>query len=228
MQIKYIVKIGLLFSLFSVLLVILYRTSPISQEESYHQCADTRSFFGIPHFVNIASNLLLVLLGVWGLAFLSSSKPPFFHHFQEKGMWKIFFGGSILAGMGSMYYHWRPSNFSLTVDRLPLSIVFMAFFSLMIIERVHFQAGLQITPWLLLAGISRVVYWILTENLSKGDLRPYILVQFFPFVAIPLILLFFRATYTGQQWLWISLAGYSLAKGFELIDKETFDFFIDN
>lgn len=224
-EIKYALKIAILFLLFSSLVVILYRTPPISQKESYHQFIDTRSLFGIPNFANIASNLLLTILGAWGVSFLFSSKSPFFHHSQEKAVWRIFFGGAILASLGSIFYHWHPSNVSLAVDRFPLSIVFMSFFSLMLIERVHFRVGLWLTPLLLLLGVTSVFYWIFTETLSQGDLRPYILVQFFPILAIPLILLFFPASYPGQQWLWVSLAAYSVAKGFELTDRETFDFF---
>lgn len=224
-QVKYTLKIGLLFLLFCVLVVILYKNPPISQEKSYHQFADARSLFGIPHFANIVSNLLLIALGVCGEFFLFSSTPPFFHHSQEKRVWKIFFGGTILSGSGSIFYHWHPTNFSLAVDRFPLSIVFMTFFSLMLIERVHFRVGLRLTPWLLLLGVASVLYWIFTENLSQGDLRPYILVQFFPILAIPLILLIFPASYPGQQWLWISFAAYGIAKGFELKDREMFDFF---
>ncbi len=139
----------------------------------------------------------------------------------------IFFVGSIFAGLGSMFYHWNPSNFLLAVDRFPLSVVFMTFFSLMIIERIHFRAGLWLFPLLLLAGVSSVLYWIFTENLSQGDLRPYILIQFFPLLAIPLILLFFSASYPGQKWLWASLATYCVSKIFELTDRETFEFFHD-
>lgn len=124
-QVKYTLKIGLLFLLFCVTAVILYRTPAIAQEVSYHQFADTRSLFGIPHFANIASNLLLIVLGACGVSFLSSSKSPFFHYSQEKAVWRIFFGWAILAGLGSMFYHWHPSNFSLAVDRFPLSIVFI-------------------------------------------------------------------------------------------------------
>lgn len=224
-KVKYALKIGILFLLFCVLVVILYRAPPISQEVSYHQFADTRSLFGIPHFANIASNLLIILLGAWGISLLSSSKPLNFHHTQERVVWGIFFGGVILASLGSMFYHWHPSNLSLAVDRFPLSVVFMSFFSLMLIERVHFRIGLWLTPLLLLLGITSVFYWMFTENLLQGDLRPYALVQFFPILAIPLILILFPASYPGQKWLWISLVAYSVAKGFELTDRETFAFF---
>lgn len=224
-QAKYMFKIGLLFLLFYIVAVILYQTPPIPQEESYHQFADTRSLFGIPYFANSASNLFLIVLGVWGASLLSSSKPPLFHHPQEKGVWMVLFLGAILTGLGSIFYHWHPSNFSLAVDRLPLSIVFMAYFSLMLMERVHFRVGLWLTPFLLLVGVASVLYWIFTERLAHGDLRLYILVQFFPLLATPLILLLFSATYPGKLWLWMSLAVYGVAKGFELKDREIFEFF---
>ncbi len=222
---KHIFKIVCLFVLFCVVIVILFRASPISQDKSYHQFSDTRALFGVPHFANIASNFLLIILAIWGIAFLFFSKPLFFHYPKERNVWMIFFGGSIFAGLGSMFYHWNPSNISLAVDRLFLSIVFMTFFSLMIIERIDFRVGLRLFPWLILAGVSSVLYWIFTESLSQGDLRPYIIIQFFPLLAIPLILLFFPASYRGQKWLWASLASYVVGKVFELTDRKTLEFF---
>ena len=224
-KINYTFKIGLLFVLLCASVIILYRVSPVPQDESYHRFADTRALFGIPYFANVASNLLLLALSIWGIFFLSFSKPSLFHHTQERALWIIFFGGTFLSALGSIFYHWNPSNFSLAVDRLPLSIVFMTFFSLIIIERIHFRAGLKLFPWLLLAGISSVLYWIFTERLSHGDLSFYILIQFYPIFAIPLILLFFPPSYSSQIWLWASLATYSAAKIFEFMDRETFVFF---
>ncbi|MBI2544392.1 MAG: alkaline phytoceramidase, partial [Candidatus Rokubacteria bacterium] len=57
---------------------------------------------------------------------------------------------------------------------------------------------------------------------GAGALRLYGLVQFFPLVAIPLMLLLFSPRYTRGADLVGALAWYALAKIFELLDARTF------
>jgi hypothetical protein len=45
------------------------RLPTVSQKTSYHEFADQRSWLGIPNFLNVASNLLFVLVGIAGMAF---------------------------------------------------------------------------------------------------------------------------------------------------------------
>ena len=40
---------------------------PIAQDQSYHQFADQRTFFGVPHFSNVVSNFPFILIGAAGL-----------------------------------------------------------------------------------------------------------------------------------------------------------------
>jgi hypothetical protein len=49
-------------------------------------------------------------------------------------------------------------------------------------------------------GLGSVLYWHRTEQQGHGDLRPYLLVQFYPILAIPLLLLLFPPRY-GQAGL---------------------------
>ncbi len=51
-----------------------------------------------------------------------------------------------------------------------------------------------------------------------GDVCLYALVQFFPLLALPILLLLFPARYTGTGVLWGILAWYGLAKLLELLD----------
>jgi hypothetical protein len=68
------------------------------------------------------------------------------------------------------------------------------------------------------------VYWHLTELAGRGDLRPYVLVQFLPMVLLPLILLRYPSRLNGTGYLWAVLAAYALAKGAEAADESIFAF----
>jgi hypothetical protein len=68
-----------------------------------------------------------------------------------------------------------------------------------------------------------LVYWIWTESLGRGDLRPYALVQFYPMVALPLIIgLFPLSRYTLGRYLALGILWYALSKIFEYFDHEVF------
>ncbi len=48
------------------------------------------------------------------------------------------------------------------------------------------RIGLFALPPLIAAGTGSVLYWHATEQVGRGDLRPYVLAQLLPLVAIPL------------------------------------------
>ncbi len=43
---------------------------------SYHDFADKRAWLGIPHFGDVASNLLFAIAGLWGLPWLKRKAEP--------------------------------------------------------------------------------------------------------------------------------------------------------
>lgn len=43
---------------------------PYSQPQAYHNFADQRELFGVPHFLNVVSNAVFVLVGATGLWFI--------------------------------------------------------------------------------------------------------------------------------------------------------------
>ncbi len=75
-------------------------------------------------------------------------------------------------------------------------------------------------PVLIVAGISSIIYWYLSEQQGQGDLRPYALIQFLPALLCPLILLLFKSRYTRGNDIWWFLAWYLLAKICEALDAE--------
>ncbi len=210
---KYSILIGI-----SVLAVSgLFFIPAIPQDSSYHQFADQRLLLKTPHFFNVASNILFLLAGALGIKLLiGEKKADFFRH--TYWMYMTFFTGIFFVGLGSGYYHLAPTNQTLIWDRLPMTIAFMALFSISFSEFVSAEFGKTIFLPLLVFGILSIVYWVYTETQGIGDLRFYGLVQFLPMVLIPLILVLFRPQSFRARHYWYLLGFYILAKIFEMAD----------
>src|SRR5207244_12895519 len=91
--------------------------------------------------------------------------------------------GVVLTGLGSAWYHAAPDNARLVWDRLPMPLVFMGMLSAVVAERIGVAAGLVLLPVFLASGLASIAYWHASEAAGAGDLRPYVLVQFFPALA---------------------------------------------
>ncbi|MEY8212987.1 MAG: hypothetical protein RPR97_00750, partial [Colwellia sp.] len=106
---------------------------------------------------------------------------------------------------------------------LPMTLAFMALIAIIIAEYLSVDLGKRLLYPLLIIGGASVIYWDYTENNGAGDLRYYILVQFLPLIAIPLILLFMKPAFSyGNRYWWLFLT-YILAKLFEHFDKFIFE-----
>ncbi len=193
----------------------------IPQPEAYHRFADQRTWFTVPNFFNVVSNLPFLLIGAAGLIRLrrggiTTVPGPLAY------LYSILFAGVLLVGLGSSYYHLWPSNTTLVWDRLPMTLAFMALFAILLGEFIAVGAA-RLLAWPLLAvGVASVFYWHHTEQAGAGDLRLYALVQFLPMLLIPLMLLMFRGRYTHTGALWWLLFYYLLAKLFEALDTHVY------
>lgn len=191
------------------------------QNPDYHQFADQRSCFGINHFFNVISNLPFIAVGIAGLIVLF--KPSGLAIIGEMiGAYRLFFTAIVGVGVGSGYYHWAPDNGSLIWDRLPMTVAFMAFFSVILAEFVSIRLAESLFYPLVLIGAFSAGYWYWTELIGQGDLRLYGLVQFLPLILIPLILLFYSSSFTDVRCYWFFFEFYVLAKIFEYYDAEVF------
>ena len=193
---------------------------PWPQPLDYHNFADRRSLLGVPHSCNVLSNLPFVIVGLWGLAFMASARsrrPETFVEASEGLPYWTYFIGLLLTGIGSSYYHANPSNATLVWDRLPLTIAFMGMFTAILAERVHPWCARWLLGPLVALGAGSVFYWDWTD-----DLRPYLTVQFFPLIALALMLLVYPSRYTGSADLAASLGCYVLAKVMELLDGQIY------
>jgi hypothetical protein len=213
---KFTTRIILLavFTVISVIIALLLPPQP--QDPSYHLFADHTTLLGIPNFSNVISNLPFIGVGLYGLTLLKKSTAT-------KSMvviYAVLFCGILLIGFGSAYYHYAPDNNHLVYDRIPMTIVFMGFLSAVIGECIDVKAGALLLFPLVILGIFSVLYWYYTELNGHGDLRLYGFVQFYPMVAIPLVLVIFPSPAKNSDWrflMWVVI-WYVIAKVLERFD----------
>jgi hypothetical protein len=183
----------------------LWVAGPLRQDAAYHVFADRRTLLGIPNAMDVLSNLPIGLAGVFGLCLPAVRRTP----------WALVAAvGLILTGAGSGYYHHTPDSQRLFWDRLPLTLVLTGFFAGVFADRT----GRDILLPAVALGALSVVFWRYTD-----DLRPYAFVQYFPMLALPVLLLRCEGRAIPTRRLVTVLVLYALAKVGELTDQRIFD-----
>lgn len=194
---------------------------PISQDPAFHRFADRREIMGIGNFFDVASNLPFIAVGIAGVKMLLTvDRSKLVEALLPS--YVLFFSGVTLVGVGSIYYHLAPDNHTLIWDRLPMTVAFMAFFSVVVGEYISERAAARLLYPLLAIGAFSVAYWHYTELQGRGDLRLYGLVQFLPLVLLPIILSLFPPRFTNAHYYWIFFGLYGLAKVFEVADHDVY------
>ncbi|SDY23634.1 hypothetical protein SAMN05421755_101256 [Nitrosomonas sp. Nm33] len=201
---------------------------PIPQPLSYHEFIDQRSFLGIPNFFNVISNLIFLVVGVAGLVFLRHvlvlPSQKTFTALSECWPYVIVFLSTILASVGSAYYHWQPDNNTLFWDRLPIATGIMGLLAATMTERIGVKQGLQWLPVLLIIGAASVIYWYWSELQGVGSLNFYIVVQVYSILLIVLLAILFPSRYTRGRDIYVVISLYGLAKLAEILDEEIYHF----
>lgn len=190
---------------------------PIAQPTAYHDFSDARGWFGIPNFGDVMSNAPFAFVGIYGVIALLRLRAPC-PQFLTRAEWAagmIACAGFFLVAFGSGYYHWNPSNATLVWDRLPMTVAFMAVFAMMLMERISVPFGRRALWVLLPLGLGSVAWWAWVD-----DLRPYAFVQFFPILAIPLLLWRYPPRYGSVKYVGWMFFWYIAAKGLEHFDGE--------
>lgn len=190
---------------------------PIPQDMAYHAFADDMRLWGMANAKNVLSNLAFVIAGIVGLIKIRSLPQA-----KVTRMWRFFYSAVVLVGLGSAYYHWFPSNETLVWDRLPMTLCFAALTACVCAERIGAKVGRLLFVPLIVSGVLSVLYWWVTEKYGVGDLRPYIFVQYFPMILLPLLLLLFPKPAKPNTSYWVLLASYIIAKVFELQDYQVY------
>ncbi len=210
-----LLTIGILGIILAVLL------DPISQSEGYHHFSDQRSFFYISNFLNVISNIPFLLVGMIGVFKLKKIERFSYIH-ENRISYLLFYLGIIFVSFGSAYYHLSPTNDRLIWDRIPMTFAFMSLFAIILSEFISERLGKQVSIPLILAGIVSVSYWYISEKLNHGNLNYYVLVQFYPMISIPIILIIFPSKLNKSNAYWYLFVFYFLAKITEHFDDEIF------
>ena len=197
----------------------------IAQNPEYHLFADGNSYLSIPNALNVLTNLLFAWVGGEGLYRLLRQKSLHIMD-QIRHVYSGFFAALIMIAVGSIYYHWSPDNFSLALDRLPIAIGFMSFFTIMLGERISIALARRLYPVLIVAAIASVAYWQYSEHLGQGDLRLYALVVFAPILLTVLMLIMFPPRFTRTTDIWWVFTWYLVAKLCELFDHQIYNWLI--
>jgi len=209
-----------LYVLIVILLVFilsLWLRGPIPQHLDYHNFADKQSYFGIPNFWNVVSNLPMLFLGMYGL-WQGISHWHWRLDLASKCIPVVLSLGIMGASVGSAWYHWAPDNATLVWDRLPMTLVFMPLFALIIYKFVGKEVGTVSFYFLIPLGVFSVLYWQHTETTGHGDLRFYIFVQYFPMLILPFLLWLSPHRPSYIRYILFVLGWYVLAKCFEHTD----------
>jgi len=192
------------------------------QPLSYHAFADCRTFWAIPNFFNVISNLPFLAGGALGLHLIWKGRARFIDS-REQLPYLVFFLGALLTCFGSAYYHSAPDNVRLVWDRLPMTLGFAGLVAAALAERVDLRLGLRSLWPLLLLGVVTVIYWYATERAGAGNLIPYAAYQAWSILIIVLLLLAWPARrYSHGGLLAWAAVWYGLAKVFETFDLQIF------
>lgn len=159
--------------LFNLVLTWVFKSKKGSQGIGYHYHLDTRpgSLFGIkiPNYWDVVSNLIFAVLGAIGFVECIKHLPSRSMAQDEKIGWYCFFLGFFFVSVGSAYYHWRPNNWTLVWDRLPMTIAFMA--NYYNAQRVFLPPDETSLIGNLGLGVLSILLWHCSLYLNKGYIR---------------------------------------------------------
>ena len=192
---------------------------PLAQPLSYHQFADQRAIFGVPHSFDVLSNLAFLISGVTGLFFALRAGKTL--DAGTRWAFATLFVGLILTSAGSAYYHLAPDNQRLVFDRLPMIIAMSGCIGAVIADRFGGSTAWSLAAMIAL-GLWTVHHWNVGEQTGHGDLRWYVLYQGLVMIVGALLLLFFPSRNGATPAFVIAVTGNVAAKLFELLDKPVF------
>lgn len=184
----------------------------VEQPAHYHAFADQRSLLGIPHAMDVFSNLPFLLLGLLGLTRLAQVLDP-----HRRSLALLMCLGLLLTFAGSSVYHLAPNDHSLLYDRLGMLVLFSGILSLATADRLGPAAARGVLLAVALGGAASLWAWQASDNLL-----PWILLQAGGMLVL-VSLSFCRAQSGGYGFrLGLCVAWYTLAKLFELTDDHLF------
>ncbi len=203
------IKFTVIFTAVFILSFAVLIYGPWPQDQSYHHFSDSR-FLLFQNGLNVLSNLIFLLAGLYGLIFL----PRYSRDRQIAG---VFYLSLVFVCFGSAYYHFQPHDASLVWDRLPMTFSFLALVAQIFVILFSIPKVNYIFYLFLLLGPLSLLYWQLMNDLSF-----YLIIQFGGMVFLLLSLLLFKFDGYQKRYLWLCFLFYGLAKITEILDTQIY------
>ncbi|BFO57759.1 hypothetical protein [Acidovorax sacchari] len=134
--------------------------------------ADQRTLWGLPHAMDVLTNLPFALLGLFGLARLAARVREGALRAAGAAAAGLFFAGLLLTAGGSALYHWQPHGITLLADRAGMLVAFAGMLALAVDERIGARAAALAGATVLAGGAAALRTWGIT-----GDLWPWAVLQ---------------------------------------------------
>ena len=182
----------------------------------YHDFADQRTLLGLPHALDVLSNLPFAVMGAWGLWWLRRV-PLDRLGTAQRGLSVLFFVGLMATAFCSSSYHLDPHDAGLCIDRVGMSLAFAGLLGLAAADRISARAGVALAALVAVAApATALVAWL------GGNMTPWAVLQ-----GGGLVLLAALALRRPQpRALGFSIIGviafYAVAKALELADAPVF------
>ena len=182
----------------------------------YHDFADQRTLLGLPHALDVLSNLPFAAMGAWGLWWLRRV-PLDRLGTAQRGLAGLLFIGLIAPAFCSSGDHLDPHDAGLCIDRVGMSLAFAGLLGLAAADRISARAGVALAALVAVAApATALVAWL------GGNMTPWAVLQ-----GGGLVLLAALALRRPQpRALGFSIIGviafYAVAKALELADAPVF------
>lgn len=221
-------RAALILGLVLVAAAVMIGVPPIAQSPAFHHFADTRSWLGVPNFMDVVTNVPFTVAAVIGLvnllrrvrsdraACVGANVPLM--RIDIVCLAAVFLGLGFTS-IGSGYYHLAPGNERLFWDRLPMVLTFVSLLATLIAERVSPKTAAWLLAPFLMVSAASLVYWQQTERLGRGDLRPYFLIEGATLASVLMIVAMYPARHLPTRRLMLGLACYAGAIVFEQLDR---------
>jgi hypothetical protein len=196
-----------------VLLLVAVLAPALAQPPHANDFADQRVLWGLPHALDVLSNLPFAIAGLLGLRALRRLPAAELSNAQ-RACARLFFAGLLVVAVGSSWYHFQPNDLGLAIDRASMSVAFAGLLGLLVAGLVSERAGAVTAGALLVLGLASVLAWY-----ASGNVLPWAVVQF---GGMPLLLLaaLTRPRTGGLAVRWsLVLLAYAVAKLFESNDQ---------
>jgi hypothetical protein len=210
---------GALLAAVLALLAVAIVAPAVAQSAQHHHFADQRAWGWIPFAADVLSNLPFLLWGGLGLTLLAQQARGVEQRTAaaSRGLMGLFFGGLVVTGFMSAFYHWQPDNAGLAFDRLGMVVAFAGLMGLAAAGRVSTRAGALLALAVLLLGPMSIWVWSVS-----GNVLPWAVLQFGGMLLV-LCLAVLKPLQDAPdiRWAWVIVI-YALAKCFEMADEGFF------